>query len=398
MEGMQMTALRRDAARRWAGLLAAPFVLAGALTAAAPAVALAAACIPVTGLPMPPDAQGLDQVLNGAAVLGPCDAWAVGTTGGSFTVPQTLTEHYDGSGWTVVSSPNPSTSGGGSQLNAVAAVSPASVWAVGRIDQGSTDQTLIEHWDGSSWTVQQAGAPGLPAGTSASLSAVTATSATDIWAAGASAAAGPARAQPLIEHYDGHAWTVIPGGSLAPGNTGGTLAGVSATSPADAWAVGTTATGNSIGHTLTEHWNGTSWTVVPSANPGLPSDLTGVAALTSNNAWAVGSTTSNGSSQALIEHWDGRTWTQAAIPAIGTASRLNGVAATSDRNIWAAGDFSDSNGGHTLAEQFDGNNWNLIPSPDGGQANELLGVGTSSATSTWLVGRADSQTLAINCC
>ena len=393
-----MTASRRNTTRRWARLLAAPFVLAGALTAAAPGSASAATCIPVTGLPMPANPQGDDQALNGAAVLGPCDAWAVGATGGRTVANRTLTEHYDGSGWTIVPSPSPDQSGADNVLKAVAAVSPANVWAVGLINQGSTVQSLIERWDGSSWTVQQAGAPGLPAGTSASLSAVTATSATDIWAAGVSFAAGNGHGQPLIEHYDGHAWTVVTGGSLPSGNLDGSLAGITATSPADAWAVGTTATGNSIGHTLTEHWNGTSWTVVPSANPGLPSALTGVAALTSNNAWAVGSTTSNGSSQALIEHWDGRTWTQAAIPAIGTASRLNGVAATSDRNIWAAGDFSDSNGGHTLAEQFDGNNWNLIPSPDGGQANELLGVGTSSATSTWLVGRADSQTLAINCC
>ena len=56
-----MTALRRIAARRRAVLLAAPFALAGLLTAGAPAVASAAACIPVTGLPMPADPQGLDR-------------------------------------------------------------------------------------------------------------------------------------------------------------------------------------------------------------------------------------------------------------------------------------------------------------------------------------------------
>ncbi len=83
-----MTALRRNAARRWAGLLAAPFVLADVLTAAAPGTASAAVSVPVTGLPMPTDPQGLDQVLNGAVVLGPCDAWAVGAAGGSTVVNQ----------------------------------------------------------------------------------------------------------------------------------------------------------------------------------------------------------------------------------------------------------------------------------------------------------------------
>jgi len=389
-----MTALRRNAARRRAVLLAAPFALAGLLTAGAPAVASAAACIPVTGLPMPADPQGLDQVLNGAAVLGACDAWAVGATGGSNTVNQTLTEHYDGSGWTIVPSPNAGQSGDANVLTAVAAVSAGNVWAVGLTTRNSTTQTLIEHWNGTSWTVEQTGLPG---GDTTSLSAVTATSATDIWAVGRT---GGTNGQPLIEHYDGHGWTPASGGSLPAGNIDGFLSGVTATSPADAWAVGTTMTSNFVKQTLVERWDGIRWTVVPSANPGsatTASQLAGVVALTPSNAWAVGSTTS-GSSQALIEHWNGRAWTQATIPAIGTSSRLNGVAASSDRNIWAAGSYGDSNGSHTLAEQFDGNNWNVIPSPDGGQVNELFGSGTSSAASTWLVGVADGHPLAINCC
>jgi hypothetical protein len=393
MKGIMMTAPRSNAARRWAVLLVAPFALAGLLTAAAPAVASAALCIPVTGLPMPADPQGLDQALNGAAVLGPCDAWAVGATGGSTVANRTLTEHYDGSGWTIVPSPSPAQGGDDNVLTAVAAVSPANVWAVGSI---SGAQTLIEHWDGSSWTVQQTGTPG---GGTASLSAVTATSATDVWAVGR---IGGADGQPLIEHYDGHAWTVVPAGSLPAGNIDGFLSGVTATSPADAWAVGTTMTGNFVKQTLIERWNGSQWTVVPGANPGsaiAANQLTGVVALTPSNAWAVGSTTGTGtSSQALIEHWNGGAWTQATIPVIGAGSRLDGVAASSDRNIWAVGTYGDASSAHTLAERFDGNNWNVIPSPDGGQVNQLLGAGTSSATSAWLVGTADGQTLAINCC
>jgi hypothetical protein len=396
-----MTALRGTAARHWATLLIAPLVLAGGLTAAvpavasaAPAVASAAGCIPVTGLPMPADPQGLDQVLNGAAVRGPCDAWAVGARGGSTVVNQTLTEHYDGSGWTIVPSPNAGQSGDGNVLAAVAAVSASDVWAVGSTTRNSTVQTLIEHWDGSSWTVSQSGIAG---GNSTSLTAVTATSATDIWAVGVSFS----QRQPLIEHYDGSSWTVIPGGSLPAGNTDGSLAGVTATSPADAWAVGTTTTSNFVKQTLVERWNGTRWTVFPSANPGpatASNVLTGVANLTSNNGWAVGTTTGSSGSQALIEHWNGQAWTPATIPAIGTSSGLNGMAATSDRNIWAVGEFESNGAAHTLAEFFDGNNWTVLPSPDGGQVSELLGAGTSSATSAWLVGAADGQTLAINCC
>src|SRR2546423_11133620 len=104
---MQMTASRRNTAKRWARLLAAPFVLAGALTAAAPGSASAAACIPVTGLPMPADPQGLPQILNGSAVLGPCDSWAVGATRGRPLGHPTLTPHYHRSGPANLATPDP---------------------------------------------------------------------------------------------------------------------------------------------------------------------------------------------------------------------------------------------------------------------------------------------------
>jgi hypothetical protein len=40
------------------------------------------------------------------------------------------------------------------------------------------------------------------------------------------------------------------------------------------------------------HWNGTTWARVPSSCPGL-GDLTGVAATSPSNAWAVGFFSSN---------------------------------------------------------------------------------------------------------
>ena len=80
---------------------------------------------------MPTDPQGLDQVLNGAVVLGPCDAWAVGAAGGSTVVNQPLIEHFDGHAWTVIPSPD------GGQINelfGVGASSETSAWMVGAAD------------------------------------------------------------------------------------------------------------------------------------------------------------------------------------------------------------------------------------------------------------------------
>jgi len=50
------------------------------------------------------------------------------------------------------------------------------------------------------------------------------------------------------------------------------------------------------------HWDGTAWTQVPSPNPARDNVLTGVAATSASNAWAVGSFTGTGPSQALALH------------------------------------------------------------------------------------------------
>ena len=56
-----------------------------------------------------------------------------------------------GATWRVVKSPNPGSSG--NFLNGVAAISASNIWAVGGYGNGSTTQTLIEHWNGTRWQV-----------------------------------------------------------------------------------------------------------------------------------------------------------------------------------------------------------------------------------------------------
>ena len=57
--------------------------------------------------------------------------------------------------------------------------------------------------------------------------------------------------------------------------------------------------------TLTEHWDGSTWNVVSSPNVGTNDNiLYGVATVSTDDVWAVGTSTSNGAST-LTEHWDG---------------------------------------------------------------------------------------------
>jgi hypothetical protein len=78
----------------------------------------------------------------------------------------------------------------------------------------------------------------------------------------------------------------------------GQLNGVVALSPTNVWAVGYTfPAGGATGpdHTLVEHFNGTSWTIVASPNPGNNSSnrFFSVTAISANDIWIGGATSSN---------------------------------------------------------------------------------------------------------
>jgi len=190
------------------------------------------------------------------------------------------------------------------QLSGLAVASATSVWAVGTTD--STDPRAM-HWNGSGWTEQDLslipGQPGNPPGT---FQAVAAVSAGDVWAVGGTAG------KPLAEHWNGQAWTVVPTPSLSPRVTGPFLQGIAAVSARDIWAVGGT------DQPLILHWDGRAWTQVPSPAPaGADTGLSGVAAVSAVSAWAVGDTWPVGGTEApLIEHWNGTTWTAVPSPAI----------------------------------------------------------------------------------
>src|SRR5262249_36620895 len=92
------------------------------------------------------------DILFGASALSTSDVWAVGDQEGADGRFRTLVEHWDGAGWSVVPSPSPGATG--SHLYAVAAIGPRDVWAVGQqLGHSDPDQALIEHWDGSRWSV-----------------------------------------------------------------------------------------------------------------------------------------------------------------------------------------------------------------------------------------------------
>ncbi len=353
----------------------------------------------------PPDEGTFSNDLLGVAATSSCDAWAVGEYFNG-NAEQTLIERWGGTAWKIQPSPNLGGSGDDNVLNDVAAISPTDVWAVGYYFNGTADQALIEHWNGTVWQVVPS--PNLGISTSFNeLEGVAAVSADNAWAVGQGAG------KALIEHWNGTAWKVQS--TPRPTPSGGRylrtrpvigLGGVAAISPSDVWAVGFHYNGT-VNQTLIEHWNGHTWKLAQGQNPGGTSngnELDGVGATSSGDVWAVGSyyPSSTSPEQTLIEHWNGKAWSVSPSPSPGSSVNvLRGVAATSPKNAWAVGESGAQQQDPTLVEHWNGKAWKIQSSLSLG-ASGLSGIAATSATTAWAVGFYNTngvdQALAIHCC
>jgi hypothetical protein len=328
-----------------------------------------------------------DAILNDVAAVSANNVWTVGyyfNNGFSGGGSQTLIEQWNGTQWSVISSPN-----SGSQYNdliGVAAVSANNVWAVGNSNSNVGSQTLIEQWNGSSWSIVSSPSPG---STNNTLNGVADVSANDVWAVGGEQS-GTSGGRTLIEHWDGTQWSVVKNPNGGTGNN--QLSGVTTISSSHAWAVGYSIHQVGPPQTLTEQWNGTQWSVVSSPDQIGNGGLSGVVDVSASDIWAVGSDV-NG---ALTQHWNGTKWSYVKNPKHGSFNTLNGVAAVSASDVWAVGEYETSSGFYTLTEQWNGTQWSVIPSPNSGsQFNDLTGVVAISANNVWAVGNSNvgSQTL-----
>jgi hypothetical protein len=276
-----------------------------------------------------PNQGGNWNFLNSAAAVSANDVWAVGRVlNGSFLQP--LTEHWNGSAWTVV--PSPTVGGAHTQLMSVAALSSTDVWAVG-LSQVPLQHplTLTEHWDGSAWSIVPSPSPV----TDAMLFGVSAVSSNDVWAVGSS----QGNDVTLAEHWDGETWSVVS----TPLSPSGVLYSAVALAANDVWAVGI---GGSA--TLAEHWNGRRWSVTSTPNPGgqTTSSLNAVDVVSAHDVWAAGYAISLGvTGTTLTEHWDGTAWSIVASPNRGhndPSNRLFGLAALPSGALWTVGDYTKS--------------------------------------------------------
>jgi len=346
-------------------------------------------------VPSSPNRVGaeFESRLTSTSAISRGDVWAVGDSSNDDTT-KTLIEHKNGKTWKVVPSPNPA-GGNFATLNAVDALSPDNVWAVGYSQEESTISTLIEHWDGRAWTIVPS--PNADGAAATTLYGVSAVTANDVWAVGYSApGAGPITFHTIVMHWDGTAWTIVP----SPDPSGTTyvfLLGLTALSASDVWAVGYYSDDDgATWNTLIEHWDGTEWTIVPSPNRRSASSsfLLGVSASSTNDVWAVGHSSDGSTTNSLTQHWDGTSWSivPSPDPAGSTIGRLLSVEAVSANDVWAVGNSYDgSTLVTTLTEHWNGRKWRIVPSPNpAGVAANLNSVDALPNGKMWAVGHSST--------
>ncbi|HET9342332.1 MAG TPA: hypothetical protein VFO25_05425 [Candidatus Eremiobacteraceae bacterium] len=363
------------------------FVALGSVMVLGPAVAAAQCKWTVTHAH---DRSQNGDLLNGVFAVSRTDAWAVGAHYDPFFQAfKPLTEHWDGNEWTIVPAPGVRAHKD-DRLAATTAASSDDVWAVGNEEASGVEVPLIEHWNGASWTLVPM--KGLP---STFLSGVAAVESSDVWMVGASSSA-PGLVQTFVGHWDGAVWSQVPSPNVGSGSN--ELNGVAARSSSDVWAVGAYVDSSGVEQTLTEHWDGSVWSIVPSPDESVYGNrLDAVTMITRDDAWAVGTYNDGVRFKALVEHWNGVAWTLVHGVSPGTEfSILNSISAVGPQDVWTVGIRGRPGNTATLTEHWDGSRWSVVQSPD--FANEqtiLAGVSAILREDVLAVGSHGSRALGL---
>jgi hypothetical protein len=379
--------------------------LAGALTPASGAGAAAPSSAPssiwTVEPSVNPDPGGVDNsYFAGVSASGPDEAWAVGTYGTAKALDQPLAEHWNGNAWKRVSVPEPA--GQQALFDAVDDLGPDNSWAVGTSFGGgvgatAAGETLIEHWNGTVWSMVPS-PNGVPyeEGNTNLLDAIAGTSPDDLWVAGWYNDNDADTLALLFEHWNGSTWSALP--TPTPGGGIQIATGITVVSADDVWAVGT----DGDSQTLAVHWNGSSWafTSTPDDNSkDAQNELTAVSAFGADDIWASGyayNVNDENFAVPYVLHWTGSGWKMTKTPNLGTeGSRLRGIEALSATDVWSVGQEQKDNGSIlSLTEQFNGSKWAVVSSPDPGMLGKLVDNSLSSVASATNTGTGDSDLFA----
>jgi hypothetical protein len=287
---------------------------------------------------------GKENSLSAVSCTSSTTCTAVGSYENSSDVNVALAERWNGTEWTIQSTPLP-TGASSAFLYGVSCVTTIACTAVGYYEKGGVDLTLAERWNGTEWTIQSSPNPGSAFN---ELLSVSCPSATECTTAGTVITK---YLKTLVEHWNGTEWQVQT--SVNPNETSAdTLNAVSCATSSACMTVG------EYGWPLAESWNGTEWALRTVSDPVgmVSSTLSGISCNSSSACTTVGKFTGEtGVVGTLGEGWNGTEWTiQSTTSFTGTKeSELRGVACPSTTACVAVGRYTNSAGAAvTLVESF----------------------------------------------
>jgi hypothetical protein len=183
---------------------------------------------------------------------------------------------------------------------------------------------------------------------------------------------------------DAAGWTVVTSPNVG---TSSALSAVSCASSSLCLAVGVSSTAPSVGKPLSEKWNGTKMTVVPS--PPLGSnviELNGISCTSASFCIAVGRVFKSGGDQILSEKWNGSTWTKLTSPTMGPGASVDllGVSCKSTTFCMAVGwwTFEPT---EAFAMQWNGSSWTVETVPNDGNTEDNMLKSVSCATTSFCI-------------
>jgi hypothetical protein len=332
------------------------------------------------------------NVLYGAGSASVDEAWAVGsyTLNGAQTP---LAEHWNGAKWTRVEARNAGLYD--NVLAGVADVNATDTWAVGYYYTGSRNEPLIEHWNGVKWGVWPSPTISSPYG--AQLNAVAAVSPTNIYAVGWVYTSYSGDTQSLIEHWNGSDWKVVPSPNVA-GSLVENLGSISVVNADDVWvgAVYVGAGQNTGFHrTLSLHWNGKTWAIVLPLNENTSSNnFNGIAAF-STGVFATGDyyDLKTADFRTLAEYYNGTKWVAQASANVTTVQTdLFGMAGVSPTEVVSVGSYFVAGVARTFAMLWNGTKASYYITPNVGKTPNFFNGASKipGTTDVWAVGGTDN--------
>jgi hypothetical protein len=280
--------------------------------------------------------------------------------------PVTFAEQWNGKTWSITPTPVPPKSTD-SELEAVSCAPAGPCMAVGdknfNADITKPPADIAERWDGTRWTEVPAAAP---ANSTSLLLGVSCRITSDCTATGWWSPMNTSDSFPLIDHWDGTRWTVVPSPHPASLNDS-VLSGVSCPAAGNCVAVGdffTKTPTTFLRDNLSELWNGTRWSRLPTPEPAGSSEnqLGTVSCPAAGSCMAVGEDVpATGPVVTLAEHWNGQRWSILSTP--GSNSQFSGVSCRQLTLCVATGISGTIQGIVTLAEVWQGGTWRIVPTP-----------------------------------